>query len=84
MSIAAKAMTLLLALSKIEQMETKCAFIHHRSTTNCRLLSLPRFSFTILEVLRCNIANRKTVHTCTHALHEQVLSSNYSFAFTIA
>ena len=77
-------MTLLVAWSKTEQMEAKRAFIHHRPITNCRLLSLPGFSFTISAVLLYNIANGKTAGTCMYALHEQVLYYDYSFAFTIA
>lgn len=77
-------MTLPSASSKTEQMEAKRAFIHHRRVTNSRLLSLPGFSFTISEVLLCNTANGQTAHICVHALHEQVLCYDYSFAFTIA
>lgn len=76
-------MTLLSTSSKMEQMEAKHAFIHHRDI-NCRLLSLPGFSFTVLEVLLRSIADGKTACTCMHALHEQVLYYDYSFAFTIA
>lgn len=69
-------MTLLSALSEMEQMEGKRAFIHHGPITACRLPSLPGFSFTITKLLLCKTADVKTTHIGTHALHEQVLYYN--------
>lgn len=63
-------MTLLSASSKMEQMEAKCTFIHHRPITIYRLLSLPRLTFTISEELLCNIGNGKIACTCMNAFHE--------------